>query len=446
MKKVVAGEIYLLYISVTLSTAVVFLPYLIAGESFQDSWISVLLGTAVALPFCLVGIALANRFPEKGLEEILETILGKILGKVFGVIYAILFLYVSALVIRQLEEFFLLAIMPETPALAFRVLYVLVLALGVYEGTLAILRTNVYVVPVGIVVVGLVVVLATTKMEFFNLTPVFTINLEGILRGGFLVLGWLLQFPLIILIFFKYLETAKLKPRIRLEGILSVVVVGLAMVAGAVGSIAIFGPRQTATMLYPAFSMARVISVGGFVEHVEITFVAVWVAGMYICATAYCFMAILLLASVLGIEKKYKKIALPISATLFYLPAVVARDLSSMFNALRTTFPMLMVIFGGILPTLFLILAVGLNKGVPPKELKKMQKESEKKQPPKTNFGEPEVDAAGEGKQTGENSQSQGRNGESNEGSGKDSEKQGDGDQGNKDQDKDKTDSDNEKK
>lgn len=407
MKKVVAGEIYLLYISVTLSTAVVFLPYLIAAESYQDSWIAVLLGIVASIPFCLVGIALANRFPEKGLEEILETILGKILGKLLGIIYAVLFLYVSALVIRQLEEFFLLAIMPETPALAFRVLYVLVLALGVYEGTLAILRTNVYVVPIGIVVVGLVVLLATTKMEFSNLTPIFTINFDGILRGSFLTLGWLLQFPLIILIFFKYLETAKLKPKIRLEGILAVVAVGLAMVSGALGAIAVLGPRQTATLFYPGFSMARVISVGGFLEHVEITFVGVWVSGMYICATAYCFMAILLLASVLGIEKKYKKIALPISATLFYLPALVARDLSSMFNALRTTFPTLVVIFGGVLPTLLLILAVGLNKGVPPKELKKMQNESETNQPAKTNFGTPKAESTDQEKNGEDDEQDQ---------------------------------------
>lgn len=389
MKKLVAGEIFLAYISVTLTTGVLFLPYLIAGVAFQDAWISVIIGTLGAIPFTLVGLALVNRFPEKGLKEILEEILGKFIGKILGLVYTALFLYISALVIRQLEEFFILAIMPETPPLAFRILYVLVLMLGVYEGTLAILRTNVYVVPVGVIVIGLVVLLATTKMDIDNLTPIFSIELEGILAGSFLTIGWLLQFPLLVLIFFKYLETAKLKYKIRLEGVLSVIVVGIAMIAGALSTTAVFGPRQTATLLYPAFNMARVIEIGGFLEHVEITFVAVWVAGMYITATIYCYMGVLLFASVLGIEKETKKIAIPMAATLLYLPTLIARDLATMFAMLRYTFPALVIAFGGILPTFFLVLSVALNKGISPRELKNLQKEAEKTQTAKSNFGEP---------------------------------------------------------
>jgi spore germination protein KB len=325
------------------------------------------------------------KFPEKGLEEILEEVLGKFLGKIIALAYSVLYLYISALVIRQLEEFFVLAIMPETPPIAFRILYVLVLMLGVYEGTLAILRTNVYIFPVGMLVVGLVVGLATTKMSFDNLTPVFVIGLENILQGSYLTIGWLLQFPFIVLTFFKYIETAKLTSNVKKLGLLSVIVTGVSLLAGALGTIAVFGPNQTATLFYPSFSMARTISIGNFLENIEITFVGVWVAGMYICATVYCFMSILLVTSILKLND-YKKIALPIAGLLFYLPSIVAKDLSSLFSVLRQTFPLLTIVFGGILPTIFLILASIMNKGITLEKLKEEQQEEEESQSIKGNF------------------------------------------------------------
>lgn len=388
MRKLVVGEVYILYISVVLTTAVLFLPFLIAEVALQDSWLAVIIGTFVALPFSFFAVSLAMKFPQKGLEEILEEILGKYLGKMITFLYAVLFIYTSALVIRQLEEFFVLAIMPETPPLAFRVLYVLVLMLGVYEGTLAIVRTNIYIFPLGMLVVGLVVGLATTKMSFDNLTPVFVIELERILQGSYLTIGWLLQFPFIVLTFFKYIEKAKLTPNVKKLGLLSVVVTGVSLLFGALGTIAVFGPKQTATMFYPSFSMARTISIGNFLENIEITFVGVWVAGMYICATVYCFMSILLVTSVLKLND-YKKIALPIAGLLFYLPSIVAKDLSSLFTALRQTFPLLTIIFGGILPTVFLILAGIKNKGITSHKLTGEQQQEEENQPTKGNFGEP---------------------------------------------------------
>lgn len=399
-----AGEVYMLSISVVLSTAVLYLPFLIASVALQDSWLAVILGTAVAIPFTLFSLALVTRFPEKGLEEIVEELFGKYLGRLLAVVYALFFLYSSALIIRQVEEFIVLTLMPETPPLAIRILFVLILFMGVYEGTLAIVRTNVYVMPVGAFVIVAVIGLATTKMSFDNLTPAFTVGLEGILNGGFFTTAWLLQIPMVILIFFKFIEIAKLKPIVKKESVFVVIITGGALFLGALGTIASFGPRLTADIPYPSFAMARIISIGGFLEHIEVTFVGVWIAAMFMAGTAYCFMSILMITWVIGF-KDTKKISFPIAATLLYLPAAIANDLSSVIHQLRVFFPTLCVIFGGVLPFAFFALAVIMNKGISPKELSEMQKEQEKKNP-KDNFGAQDGDIA-EDPQNGDDGQNQ---------------------------------------
>ncbi len=414
MKKLAAGEVYQLSLSVVLSTAVLFLPFLIASASLQDSWIAVIVGTIVSIPFTLIAITLVYRFPEKGLEEILEELFGKIMGRIVALLYAGVFMYTSAIVIRQLEEFVIRALLPETPPVALRILFVVVLIYGVYEGTLAIARTNVYVMPVGIVVIGIVIGLATPKMSFDNITPIFTMGIEQILEGSFLTIGWLLQIPLLIMVFFKFIETAKLKPKIKAESVLVIIATGVALLLGALSTIATFGPRQTATLLYPSFNMARVIDVGGFLEHIEVSFVGVWIAAMFICATVYCFMGILMITWVLGL-KDYKKLAIPIAATLFYLPAAVADDISHLLDSLRTIFPSMIIAFGGVLPFIFLVMSVVMNKGVPPKELKKLQEESEKNQPEKNNFGVTKEDIQKNSKDKNKNDKDKGE-GEKEEG------------------------------
>lgn len=382
----------MLSISVVLSTAVLFLPFIIASVALQDSWLAVIIGTLVAIPFTLFSVALVTRFPEKGLGEIVEELFGKYLSKLVALVYSVFFLYCSALIIRQLESFIVFTLMPETPPLAIRTLFVIILMLGVYEGTLAIARTNIYVMPVGAAVIAIVIGLATTQMSFDNLTPAFTVGLEGVLNGSFFTIAWLLQIPMVILVFFKFIEVAKLKPKIKTEAIITVVLTGGALLAGALGTVAAFGPNLTANILYPSFTMARIISIGGFLEHIEVTFVAVWIAAMYIAATVYCYMAILLITWILGF-KDTKKIYFPIAATLIYLPALVATDLSALVVQLRVHFPILSVIFGGLLPFAFLAMAVIMKKGIPPKKLEKMQKEQEENNQA-DNFGAQDGDIA----------------------------------------------------
>ncbi|WP_350342693.1 endospore germination permease [Proteinivorax tanatarense] len=373
----VAGEIFFAAISVVLASAVLFLPFLMAKIALQDAWISVILGTAAAIPFVMISIALLLRFPEKSIIEILDELLGSILGRVVGVIYAITFLLSSALIISQVEEFITISLMPETPAIAIRVLFMLVIYMGIYEGALPIVRTNVYVMPVGFIVISLVILLSIPNMSGENLTPVLAGGIFPVIEGAFLGFAWLCQIPLVILVFFKYLNKDKLKPILKLKGALTVVAVGFALLLGALATMAIFGPQQTSTMYYPSFNMARIISIGGFLEHIEVIFVGVWIAAAYIASTLFGFMAIITITQIIE-RKNYKTILVPTTAALFVLPSFIIRDISHLIFVLDSYFPIAMISLGAIVPLILWLISLAKAKGEPeyPEEKENSRKAS----------------------------------------------------------------------
>ncbi|WP_353894150.1 endospore germination permease [Proteinivorax hydrogeniformans] len=365
----VAGEIFFASISVVLASAVLFLPFLMAKTALQDAWISVLVGTAVAVPFVMISISLLLKFPEKSIIEILDELLGSIAGRIVGVVYAVTFLLSSALITRQLEEFMVISLMPETPAIAIRVLFMIVVYMGIYEGALPIVRTNVYVMPVGFIVICLVILLATPSMTVENITPVLEGGMMPVLEAAFLGFAWLCQIPLVLLVFFKYLNKDKLKPMLKYKGALTVVAVGVALLLGALSTMAIFGPQQTSTMYYPSFNMARIISIGGFLEHIEVIFVGVWIAAAYIATTLFGFMAIITITQIIGIGD-YKKIVLPTTAALLVLPGFIIRDVSHLIFVLDSYFPITMIALGAAVPLILLLLAAAKKSGQPEDEQK----------------------------------------------------------------------------
>jgi len=63
--KISAFQLSLLSITAVIATADVFLPSYVAQEAQQDSWISVILGTASSMLIVMMFLALGLSFPDK---------------------------------------------------------------------------------------------------------------------------------------------------------------------------------------------------------------------------------------------------------------------------------------------------------------------------------------------------------------------------------------------
>lgn len=345
-------EVILLSITVVISTAVLFLPYLTARAAGQDAWLSVLLAGGIAIiPAWCVGVVMA-RFPHKSIIEALPTLLGNVLGKALGFGLLTVFFLAALLVVWQLEEFIIGTLMPETPGIAIRITFVLAVVYTVLHGAVPLLRTNVYIMLVGIIVVGLVIGLPMARMNPGYLLPVLEQGPNPMLEGAALLFGWICQVPVVIMMFHRFVENKFLKGA-GVKSIKGVIVVTLALLVGALGTIATFGPRQTASSYYPSFAVASIISVGAFLEHIEVTFVGVWIAAMFVAGAFYIMSFADGTADLLGVKRSPWLYGLIIAALLGW-PLVIDANIDVLIKYLSNWFPWAMTAAGGALPLLLL--------------------------------------------------------------------------------------------
>jgi len=356
MNKVSLMEIVWVSVAVTVATAVLFTPYLAAQVAAQDAWISVFVAGAITLiPAWATGVLMA-KFPKQSLIEIFPKLFGPFLGKLIGLLYAGLFLFSAVLAVWRLEVFTARFLLPETPLLAIRGLFLLCLAYSAFSGTVPLIRTSAYIVPAGMVVIVLVTLLPAARMEASYLFPLFEFGYRRILDAAVMLAGWLCQIPLVIFMFNKYVQEKSRMGYVK-KVVLAIILSTFALELGALGALAAFGPVQTASMYYPAFEVARIISLGTFLEHIEVIFVAVWIAGIFVAAAFYVHALTDAMSNILNFRGKVWKTVI-IAATILALVIwpFFFRDLSFLILivVIRDYGAVLTGIFGGVLPLVIL--------------------------------------------------------------------------------------------
>lgn len=359
MNKTSLLEIFMLSIAVTVSPAVLFTPYYAAQIAGQDAWISVLVSGLLAIIPAWAAYTLMARFPKMSIIQVLPKLLGTVPGFLAALLYAGFFLFFAALAVWRLEIYTARFLLAETPQVAVRALFLIFVASAALGGSIPLVRVSAYVVPVGMVVIFLVTALPIPKMDSSFLFPLFEGGLQPMLYTAVLLLGWLCQVPVVILMFQRYVPEKFSRGGAR-KALLAVLMSTVAMELGALGSLASFGPRQTATMYYSSFEVARIIAIGPFLERIEIIFVGVWIAGIFITAAFYLQAFVDSLSDIFSAKGKKAKVLLIALATLVLIlwPQFIELSFFQVIAIIRDYASTTGIIFGGILPVLLLMRVV----------------------------------------------------------------------------------------
>jgi spore germination protein KB len=355
MNKITMLEIMGVSVAVTVSTAVMFTPFIIADIAGQDAWISVLVsGLIAAIPTWAAGAVMA-RFPKQSIIIALPKLFGTGIGKLLALVYAVYFLFAAALVVWRVEAFTVRFLLQETPQNVIRIVFLLALAYTVLSGTAPLIRTSAYIVPVGIVVITLVVGLPLAQADPTLLFPVFENGFLPMLTASVMLLGWLCQVPLVVMMYLRYVEPKFLHQAAK-KAVLGLLVTVLSLELGALGTIAVFGPEQTATMFYPAFEVARIISVGRFLENVEVVFVGVWIAGIFVAAAFYVQAFCESVSDIFNFKGNSAKIWIVVCTFLVLLiwPIFINPSFLQLITILRNYASVATIVLGGVLPLIML--------------------------------------------------------------------------------------------
>lgn len=379
MDRISVYEVVTFGITVVIATAVLFTPYFVVQAAGQSAWISVLVAGIISCIPTAAAVYVISKFPGKSVTQALPDMLGVFLGKVVSIFYAGSFLFLAALGIWRMEAFATRFLIPETPQLVIRIVFLLAIAYGAFIGSKPLLRTNVYVVPLAAFASIVTLILTADNINFSYLFPLFEGGVMPTLNGAILLLGWYCQVPVVILMLQRYVDEKSLRGA-GLKSVLGILALAVSLSIGFAGILAAFGPKQTATMYYPALSWVRITSLSTFLEHTEVVFVWMWVATIYLSTTFYIQSFAESISDTINLSGKSAKTWIIIFTILILAIWPLFGNLSiyKLISTIRDYGALVGITIGGILPLIFL-----LKIAIFPPEQKK-----EKRNENKNNSGE----------------------------------------------------------
>lgn len=348
----------LLWFSI-LPTAILFLPALLARRAQQDAWLSVVLAVALTLPLGLVVYCLAVRFPRNSLFQYSEIVLGKFGGKLLSLFYVLAFIQLNAIILREFSEFLVTAVMPETPLLVFTVTITAVAVYAARNGVEVIARSAEFVMPLMVAFFLIVLVLVTPQMSVRNLFPFLERGIRPVVSGAMLAWGFTGEIVVMTAIG-AFVNPPREIRKSLLVGLTGVLLFLSSMVLSGV---LVFGAAEAGRLSFMAFSMARLISIANFLERVEVLFMAIWVAGVFIKVTINLYIAALGLATVADLTE-YRPLCAPLAALMVALSVLLFDNISEVFSFLEKIFPAWSLLWEFAVPVgLMLVAAIRKKKG-----------------------------------------------------------------------------------
>lgn len=342
--KISPRQLYALLVLSNLEATTSILPSLTVAIAGRDSWLTVLLAVLAALPLGLLAAWLGKRFPQQTLVQYSRTLLGKPLGFLAGLVYIWFFVHIASLVFRETAVGFNLSVLPQTPPI------VLVIILAVLAATTA---------RCGIEVIGrlaessfVVVIFSVVLTLFLPLNFAHFEYLQPALAGGVLPLLPAVLIPLGLLSEFvaanmviPYLTEPEKAGRTLFFTVLTS---GTIILLFTVIIIAVF--NQTAQNLtLPPFQLARMISIGNFLERIEVIVLAVWTIIALIKAAFFMWIGMLGPAQLFNL-KGYQELAYPLGIIVIVLSILAYENFA---DALRFYTPQIWGIYS-------LTIAIGL--------------------------------------------------------------------------------------
>ncbi|NLN19439.1 MAG: endospore germination permease [Firmicutes bacterium] len=316
----------------------------------QDGWIVMFISTLGAIPVVLWINWLAQAFPRRTIVEYSEILLGKIAGKALSLVFVFYLLLIAGITARQVGEAYTAAIMPETPILVFMGVIAFVAGNAAYNGVEVVGRVAETVFWIVLVVTVVVLTLPMNAMRFENLRPVLPGGLGIIVKET--ATSWI--------IFLEIIVSAMIVPFLtrpsdaRRFSLLAVGGVGLVGMSFAAVLVAVFGVL-TPTLTLPAFSLGRLISIGDFLERIEVIPMGIWTVSAGVKMSFFLWAGAVGLAQICGL-RRYQPFVYPLCVLSVSLGVLLFDDVMEMerFSAPERSGICIMVIVLGFMTVLTL--------------------------------------------------------------------------------------------
>jgi spore germination protein KB len=305
-----------------------------------------------------VVLVLARRFPSQVFTEYLPEVLGRVPGKLLAAVYAVEYINFVFGALSVGSSFIHITILSHTPLIALDIVLAAAAVYGAYLGIEVIARQNQLVWPAWMLMLVLLFSLVAKDINLSNLRPVFENGLLPTLKGVYFISPWRGEVAVLSMLF-PYLNQKHeaFKTVLWAEGLISITgALTLLIILG------VFGSPVAAHLIFTFDVLARYISVGNFIEGMEILVVFVWFSGVVTRLALLYHLAAIATASTLGL-KSYRVTLIPIAIATVILSKVVFGVYFNLTDFLFRIWPVYGVIVDLVLPAIILLVAVLRKKG-----------------------------------------------------------------------------------
>ncbi|MFC3799716.1 endospore germination permease [Cohnella sp. GCM10012308] len=338
-----------------LGTSILIAPAGLAQAAEQDAWIAAAFGFGLNLGIACLYLVLAERHEGQNLTQIAETLLGVWAGRVVGFLFSLFFYLLAALMVGDMGFFMSSQILTETPIEALEILFVAAVVSAVRSG----FRSYAYAAEIFFPWIVLLLVLFVLPLlplfDVDRLKPVLEQGIFPVFKGGLNFFG--LQELVVLFMLYPRVETGGARKRGFLLG---VALGGAVLVIMTTGCIGVLEAPLTANNLYPAYTLAKNIKIGRFLERIEGIMIFIWICSIFLKITLSFH------ASLIGFRQAFRisdirAILWPLAIGMIGLSLACYPDMFFVIQFLSTCWLPFSSLFLIVLP--MLLLAVSLLRG-----------------------------------------------------------------------------------
>jgi spore germination protein KB len=354
--KISPTQFLTLVIIFIIGSSVLVAPSLLATNAKQDAWISSVITLLAGFSLIFIYICLINLFPSSTIVECNEKVLGKWMGKIVSFLFLYYIFELAALLLREIGDFLTTQVMPETPIQVIIIIFLLVSLTAVRLGLEVIGRTaEIFIIWIFFLFLILFFLLLP-QIDLSKLQPIMGEGVKPIMQGSLHYLG----LPFLELVVFLMITPYVAQPnKVKLGFYLGTGIGGLIISLLILFCISVLGAEITGRHTYPTYILGKKISVGEFLERIEVIVAIIWFLTMFF-KISICFYGVTLgLAQVFKLNN-YRVLLFPLFFILVPYSLFSVPNIIYFHNYIAKIWTPYSMTFGLFLP--LLLLAVGSFK------------------------------------------------------------------------------------
>jgi len=348
--KISIRQFTILVFLITIGDSILVIPSTTTGFAKQDVWIAGIVALIAGLLTICLFSSVGRLYPSRTLIEYNEKILGTWLGKFASMLFLVFVAINTTSYARSLGAFIVTAIMPETPIEIIILIFIFATIIGVRLGLETLARIGELLFPWFILLFFSFFLFLSLQIDLENFQPILAKGFKPVFAGSIVFTSFPFMELVVLLMIIPFVNRVD---RVRKGLIIGSFLGGLVLITITFLCIAVLGVYLTSNDIFPSYTLAKKISIGGFLERVEAILAVMWFITLFFKFSVYFYSLNLGLAQVLKC-RDLKILTIPVGILMFTLSTVIAPNLMYLNYVGIKYWPFFDFTFSVILPLLLL--------------------------------------------------------------------------------------------